>query len=104
MRSFTLFTMGFLVIINVGHAGNDAVKAELEKLQGTWQLVSAESDGKKTDDDVVKKIQVIIKGNKHTVRFEDKVLAKEIPFMIDPSKKPKTTDDQLPDGSKILGI
>ena len=95
-----------LVVFFVAANGRaeDAVKAELEKLQGVWQLVSAETDGKKAPEEQVKKIKVIIKGDKHTVRFGDEDLAKEIPFKIDPTKKPKTTDDTLPDGGIIRGI
>jgi hypothetical protein len=55
------------------------VRKELAKLQGTWQLVSAETDGKKA-------------------------VAKEIPFRIDPTKQPKTVDDLLPGGQSILGM
>ncbi len=83
---------------------DDTVKAELKKLQGTWQLVSAETDGKKLPEETVKKIRVVIKGNKHTVHFGDKVVAREIPFTLDPTKDPKTTDDTLPDGKQIHGI
>lgn len=85
-------------------AREDAVKAELEKLQGAWQLVSAETDGKKADPEKLKKVRVVIKGNKHTVYIEDKIVSKQVPFTIDPTKKPKTVDDQLPDGKEIHGI
>ena len=83
---------------------DDAVKAELEKFQGTWQLVSAETDGKKAPEEQVKKIRVVIKGNKPSVFFGDDAVAKEISFVLDPTKKPKTTTDSLPDGKEILGI
>jgi uncharacterized protein (TIGR03067 family) len=82
----------------------DAVKPELAKLQGTWQLVSAETDGQKTPEDRVKQIRVVIAGSKHTVYFGDDAVAKEIPFTLDPTKTPKTTDDTLPDGQVIHGI
>ena len=82
----------------------DAVKKELEKLQGTWQLVSAETDGKKAPEEQVKQIRVVIKGNKHTVFFGDKAIAKEVAFTLDPQKKPKASDDILPDGKMIRGI
>lgn len=84
--------------------GDDAVKAEWEKLQGTWQLISAETDGKKAPEDQIKMIKVVIKGEKHSVYFGDEAVAKEIPFKIDPTKKPKTSDDTLPDGKVIPGI
>ena len=85
-------------------ADEDAVKVEAKKLEGTWQLVSAVKDGKATPDEVVKKIRVVIKDGKHTVYFGDDVVAKEIPFTIDPTKNPKTTLDKLPDNKEIKGI
>ena len=85
-------------------ADEDAVKAEIKNLEGTWQLVSATKDGKKTPEDVVKKIRVVVKGNTHSVYFDDKAIAKDISFTIDPTKNPKTTTDALPDGKEIKGI
>jgi uncharacterized protein (TIGR03067 family) len=82
----------------------DAVKAELEKLHGTWQLVSVETEGKAPPEEVIKTIRVVIAGSKHTVHVGDQVPAKDIPFTIDPTKKPKETTDRLPDGTEIKGI
>lgn len=83
---------------------DDAAKTEAAKFEGTWQLTSATSDGKKTPDDVVKKIRVVIKNSKHTVYFDKEVIAKEISFVFDATKTPKTTEDTLPDGTTIKGI
>jgi uncharacterized protein (TIGR03067 family) len=85
-------------------AGDDAASAEMKKLEGTWQLVSAVRDGKPTPDDVVKKIRVVIKDGKHSVYFEKNSVAKDIPFTIDPTKTPKTTVDKLANGKEIHGI
>lgn len=81
-----------------------AIKKELENFQGTWQLVAAETDGKKAPEERVQKIKVVIKGAKHSVYFGDDAVVKEIPFSIDPTKSPKTVDDHLPDGKEIHGI
>jgi len=96
------FLLGFLAVRPA--AADDAVKAELDKLQGTWQLVSAETDGKAAPAEQLKKVRVVIKGSKHSVYFGDSAVAKEIPFSIDPSRKPKETTDMLPDGKQIKGI
>jgi uncharacterized protein (TIGR03067 family) len=82
----------------------DAIQKELAKLQGTWQLLSAETDGKLAPGEQMKKIRVVIKDNAHTVYFGDKALAEKVHFEIDPTKKPKTTDDTLADGRVIRGI
>src|SRR5437867_3698379 len=86
------------IVTAMSAADEDAVRAEMRKLEGTWQLVSAVKDGKETPEDVVKQVRVVIKGGKHSVYFGDEVAAKEIPFTVDPTKNPKTTVDRLPDG------
>jgi uncharacterized protein (TIGR03067 family) len=83
---------------------DDAVERELAKFNGTWQLISAEKDGKKTPEDVVKKIKVVMKDGKHTVYFGDDTVVKEVPFIVDPTKTPKRVTDTLKDGQKINGI
>jgi uncharacterized protein (TIGR03067 family) len=90
--------------VAVSVADKDTAKAEMKKLEGTWQLLSAVKDGKETPAEVVKEIRVVIKGDKHTVYFGDEVAAKEISFAVDPTKDPKTTVDTLPDGKEIKGI
>ena len=102
MRSVSLVTL--IAFAPLVLADDDAVEAESKKFQGTWQLVSAQSDGRKTDKATVAKIRVVIVGNKHTVYFDGKAIAKEIPFALDPSKKPKEVTDTLPDGKQIKGI
>jgi uncharacterized protein (TIGR03067 family) len=82
----------------------EAVKKELAKLKGTWQLVSAETDGVKLPAEQVKQIRVIIQEGKHSVYFGEKVVADGVEFHIDPSASPKTTEDTLKDGKKIRGI
>ena len=104
MQKCILTLVGVVFLTTLSSAGEDAVKVELKKFEGTWQLVSSSKDGKATADEIVKKIRVVIKGSKHTVYFGDDVAAKEIPFAIDPTKNPKTTVDTLPDGKTIKGI
>src|SRR5262245_55020919 len=98
-----------LVLLMVTVAGPNPLpetdlRKELEKLQGAWQLVSAEADGKKAPQEQIKNVRVVIRGEKHTVFFGDKVVAREIAFQIDITKKPKAVDDLLPTGQRILGI
>lgn len=102
MRSISLVAL--VAFATLARPADDAAKAELKKFQGTWQLVSAQSDGKKTDKATVAKIGVVIAGDKYTVYFDGKAVAKEIAFVLDPSKKPKEMTDTLPDGKQIKGI
>lgn len=104
MRKNAIGVVAVVVLATVSSADEDANKAEIKNLEGTWQLVSATKDGKETPKEVVKKIRVVIRGNKHSVYFEDKIVAKDISFTIDPKKHPKTTTDKLPDGKEIKSI
>jgi uncharacterized protein (TIGR03067 family) len=104
MGKYVVAVLAVAIMMTVCAADEEAVKAELKKLEGTWQLVYGVKDGKETPEEVVKKVRVVIKGSKHTVHFGDTIAAKEIPFIIDPTKKPKTTLDKLPDGKEIKGI
>jgi uncharacterized protein (TIGR03067 family) len=89
-------------------AKNEAVAAELSKFQGTWQLVSSETDGKIMPEEQAKKIRVIIEGDHHTVTFDGKPLAGNVKFTLDPTTTPKSTEDSLErephKGKKIRGI
>jgi uncharacterized protein (TIGR03067 family) len=100
--SIGVFVVVFVTAMSA--ADEDVVKAEMKNFEGTWQLVSATRDGKDTPKDVVKKIRVVIKDNKHSVYFGDEIVAKEVPFTIDPKANPKTVVDKLPDGKEIKGI
>lgn len=102
--TFACLLSGIAVAIAAEDAKEDAIQKELARFQGTWQLLSAETDGKKTPEEQAKQIRVVIQGNRHTVHFGDKVLAKEVRFAIDPARKPKTVDDTLDDGRVIHGI
>ena len=85
-----------------------AIAAELAKFQGTWQLISAETNGKKLPEDQAKQIRVNIDGDHHTVTFGDKVMARQVKFVFDPTARPKITEDTLEEGpnkgKKIRGI
>jgi uncharacterized protein (TIGR03067 family) len=85
-----------------------AIREELARFQGTWQLVSAESNGEKAPEERVRQIRVTITGSTHTVRFGDEVIVHDVGFEIDPSKTPKEVTDTINDGpdkgKQILGI
>ena len=111
MRRTHLLAVAMVLLVSAsGARGVDdvIVKDELAKFQGTWQLVSAESNGAKAPEERVRQIRVTIKENKHSVRFGDEVIAKDVSFELDPSKSPKQVTDTLnagPNkGKQILGI
>src|SRR3954447_17899147 len=67
MRMRWLLAVVPIVLVAADAPKDEAVKQELAKVQGTWQLVSAETDGKTAPDEQVKKTRVVIEGGKHTV-------------------------------------
>ena len=75
MQRYALLMMAAGLGLAADTPKDAAVKKELEQLQGTWQLVSAETDGKKAPEEQVKKIRVVIKGSKHSVYFGDDAVA-----------------------------
>ncbi len=76
----------------------DDATEELAKFQGTWQLISAETDGKALAKEQAGRITVTIAGDTHTVRFGDQVVAKGVKFAVDPSKSPKEVTDTVTEG------
>jgi len=67
-----------------------------EKIQGTWTLVSAQSNGKALPDDVVKNITLVFADNKLKTKNKDR--ENEAPFKLNWEKKPREIDLELPDG------
>jgi uncharacterized protein (TIGR03067 family) len=70
-------------------AKDDAAKKDMDALQGKWQLVSLERDGKSVD--VPKDAVRVVKGDKYTINPRPGVTI-EGTFKIDPTTKPKQVD------------
>jgi len=82
-------------------AQENPAKTDLKHLQGSWQVILFQDDGKKEPDEVLKYIKWTFKGNtlfttkaltvtedgKRTVKGQGGTV--EETFTIDPSKKPK---------------
>jgi uncharacterized protein (TIGR03067 family) len=89
-------------------AKDRAIAAELAKLQGTWQLISAETNGKPMPEEHVKKFRVTIEGDHHVVTFDGQVVAEKVKFTLDPTTTPKSIEDSLVQaphtGKKVRGI
>jgi len=69
-------------------------KADKEKLQGTWALVSAQTGGREAEDEEAKQMKMlkfVFKGDKLTAKTESE-------YSIDPGKKPKEIDLKVNDG------
>ncbi len=103
--SYGILAVG--LVLTAAGAQDDAAKKDLESLQGVWQFVSLEVEGKGLPEDPDKPIKLIVKGNRaiHPGR-EGK--NKETIIRLDPSRKPKAIDMSPlagPDkGKAALGI
>lgn len=100
----TAVVLGLLIAAD---AKNDAVKKDLEKLQGNWILISAERDGKKMPSEEAKTIRLTIQGHKFILR-KDAVVISEGSFTLDATGKPKKVDEMIKagpnKGKRLLAI
>src|SRR6266511_2312577 len=105
-------TLHAILIVTAGFVlgqENDEVKKELERFQGTWNLVGREYNGKAAAEDDVKVMEgkLVITGDKvtYTSRGSD---AREVTFKIDPTAKPRaiewTVTKGPAKGDKVLAI
>jgi uncharacterized protein (TIGR03067 family) len=98
------------VVICLQFDGDDAkdkaIKADLEKLQGTYKMASLEVDGTSVPEDDLKSSTLTIKGDKYVVKVNDQTYETQV--ILDPQKKPKTIDMKFLDGDNkdktALGI
>jgi uncharacterized protein (TIGR03067 family) len=88
------------VLVTVSRASDPATAARDDRalIKGTWQLVYAESEGKRAPVERIRNVRVEIKDGTHSVYFGDQQVAHDIHFTMDPKATPKTTDDTLNDG------
>jgi uncharacterized protein (TIGR03067 family) len=88
-------------------AGEDdlgaAVKKELKKLTGTWQLLASEKDGVKAPEAENKDIKLIITGDKFTMERAGKTV-EEGWICIDPTRKPKVIDVYARESKVVMSI
>ena len=108
MRKSMMAALGMAVVaLAVGPviaADAEDAKKDLEKLQGTWALVSGERDGKKFTEEEVKKTMLFIKDDTFRIPESSVATSEDGTIKIDPSKKPKEMDATTgsgPDNGKI---
>ena len=86
-------------------ARDDAVKKDMDALQGKWQLVSMQRDGEAVD--VSKDAARVIKGDKYELTLRPG-LSIEGTYKIDPTAKPKKMETTASTGpykdQELLGI
>src|SRR5262249_23849090 len=95
MRQLCAVEALLAVPLAVLSATADDAKDDLKALQGTWDLVYFERDGKEVK--LRNGTKAIITGHKSVIKVGDKVIAAGT-FKLDPSKKPKAVDMTYTEG------
>jgi uncharacterized protein (TIGR03067 family) len=83
------------LLLGAGGA-NEAAKAELNKLEGTWKVVSLEVAGKPVLMEKWKEMRLTFQGERMTV------MGQTMPFKIDPTKKPRHLDLTITRGEEKI--
>jgi uncharacterized protein (TIGR03067 family) len=101
MRLFALLAIA-LVSLGVAFAQDDAGKKELEKLQGTWQVVSAQENNTPVPDEVVQNLKLVVKGKQLNLKGVENLIKKfgKITLTVDPATTPKIIDFKIEAGSE----
>jgi uncharacterized protein (TIGR03067 family) len=105
MKHRLMLVVGIVFLLTAADAGED-VKKELAKFEGTWRIVSLETEQGKIPEDALKEFRLKIEGDKFTaVENSGEVHGT---FKVDPTKKPKTIDITMKEGpmkdKTMLGI
>ena len=105
MKCRCMLVLGVVFLLAADDAA-DPVKKELARFQGTWKLVSVETDQNKLTEDALQHFRLKIDGDKFSAT-EDKTTIHGT-FKVDPTKKPKTIDIKMIDAEMkektMLGI
>jgi uncharacterized protein (TIGR03067 family) len=89
-------------LIKLDEPKDDAVKKDLQKLQGNWTVISIEMNGNKTPEDKIGDPKAVFKGKQYSIHDF------RLTITIDPAKKPKTNNMDGKDGNgkplSMIGI
>lgn len=91
--------LALVLSFNAGLSQEDAIQAELKKLDGTWNVTALESAGIKLPDNYLKQenMAFVFKSDKMTVKKGTQTVT-DSTVKIDPAKSPKTLDATATDG------
>lgn len=96
MRMGILFG-ALLCFAGIAQADDAAAKKYLESIQGNWTITSMQKAGMDAPEDLVKSINIVIKGDTLTLKI-GKDDEKNATLVIDPSQKPVAMDLTPKDG------
>jgi uncharacterized protein (TIGR03067 family) len=81
---------------------SEAAKKDLEKLQGTWTLVSGKSDGKELPKEIAAKLKLVVEKDKFSIKNDDS--EEPATVTLDPGQKPASIDIKQGKEDPVKGI
>jgi uncharacterized protein (TIGR03067 family) len=105
MKARLLMIAALGLLLGADNPQDAASKKDLERMQGTWKLVSAIQDGTALSEDKVKQTTIVIKDD--TFRFPglaEDATSREGTFKLDATKSPKEMDTISTKKEVMLGI
>jgi uncharacterized protein (TIGR03067 family) len=93
---FPAVLVALLALVVLADAAEDAAKAEADKWQGTWRVVSMEHDGEKTPKEKLKPIKLTVQGNNY--HFQNGEFSERGSYKFDPSQEPKALNIVVDEG------
>jgi uncharacterized protein (TIGR03067 family) len=92
MRAFTPLAVVALASAGLlgGGGAQDAGKKDIDRLQGTWTVVSMKYSGKAASPEAVKEMRLVIQGSTYKLTGGDEDYQGKL--KVDPSQTPKTID------------
>jgi uncharacterized protein (TIGR03067 family) len=81
---------------------SEASRKDLDKLQGTWTLVSAKADGADLPKELAAKLKLVIDKDKFSIKNDDSEESATV--TLDPGQKPPTIDIKPAKEDAVKGI
>jgi uncharacterized protein (TIGR03067 family) len=92
----------FAAVAQFADAPKDDVKADLDKIQGTWKIEKGTYGGEDLDADIVSKLVFEFKGDQLLLKGDEEVVKDyaKITLKLDPATKPRSIDFSVGQGNE----
>ena len=96
MKCKALLTLAAGLFLAADAPGEDPIKVEKKRFEGTWSLVALEVDGQPVTLDVMKEARLVVAGDRYS--FQYGTARMELRHRVDPGRTPKAIDLVITDG------
>ena len=105
MKTSLLMAIAAGLLVAADAPKDDPAKADLDKLQGPWNLVAAVRDGKEVPEGQVRRTTIVFTVDRFVFPMESgDATSKRGVIRVDPTKEPKEMDATSPEGEVSPGI